>query len=109
MAESMLPSTWIIGQTKPTWNLAWADSDSIAVDLTGATLTATIRAESATSSHATVNAPTVFQANPGIVAWVVAAAEVPSPGDYLIQFIATYSGGAVIKSFAGMVSFVAAN
>jgi len=107
MAESMLPSPWIIGQTLP-WNLDWADSDSIAVNLTGATLGATIRAEGATSSHATVNAPTVFQANPGIVAWAPAAAEVPSPGDYLIQFTATYSG-AVIKSFAGMVTFVAAN
>ena len=107
--DSTLPSPWVIGQTHPIWNLPWTDTDGATVDLTDATLTATIRAEGAGTSAAMKNTPTVFQANPGIVRYVVHATEVSAPGTYWVQFIATYVDTTVAKAFSGAVDFIASN
>jgi len=107
--DSTLPSPWVIGQTHPVWQLPWTDTDGAAVDLTGATLTATIKAEGASASAPTKNTPTVFTANPGVVRYVVNATEVSAPGTYLVQFIATYADTTVAKAFSGVVDFIASN
>jgi hypothetical protein len=105
----VLPSPWVIGQTHPIWQLPWTDTDGAAVDLTGATLTATIKAVGATTSALMKNTPTVFQPNPGIVRYVVHAAEVAEPGTYDIQFVAICADTTVAISFSGAVDFIASN
>jgi hypothetical protein len=107
--DSTLPSPWVIGQTHPIWQLPWTDTDGAAVDLTGATLTATIKAEGASASALMKNTPTVFATNPGIVRYVVHATEVAAPGTYLVQFVAAFADTTVSKAFSGVVDFVASN
>jgi hypothetical protein len=110
VAQSSLPTPWPIGQTSPPWELAWLNSDGYVVDLTSATISATIRPEHSGTPTAMKNTPTVIDLGGGVlgVGYNVHVAEATAgPGDYEIVFSAALPGGGVIHAFAGTVGFIA--
>lgn len=72
--------------------ITWSDGDGNAVDLTGATLTGFV--QDANGRIRTIDGTlALVTAASGIFSWTYGANDVATPGDYLVQFVATYAGG----------------
>src|SRR6266496_2850121 len=82
----------IVGSRHTGQQVTWTRTDGTPQDLTGATLTGTIREVSSGVSRAIAGALTVSPTNPagGIFTWGYAAADLVA-GVYEVQFIATYA------------------
>lgn len=94
-----LPPT-VIGDRKRTLTITWKDVDEVAVDLTGATITGEIKNMATGVETAITGTLALVTAASGIFSWARSAADVATVGDYLVRFVATYSGPLDTKSFA---------
>lgn len=81
------------GSVRPSLEITWADSDGVALDLTNATVTGTIRAIATGVVRAIAGTLTVTDATAGTFRWDLAAADVVDAGRFTVQFEATYSVG----------------
>lgn len=70
--------------------ITWTDQDSNAIDLTGASLTGVKIARSSGTATALDGTLAITDASNGIFTWTYGATDVATPGDYLVQFTATY-------------------
>lgn len=75
-------------------SLTWQDEDGNAQDLTGFTLSGTIKDKDGTSTAiaGTLTPDADQSTNPGLFAWAFAAADIATPGRYTVQFKKTQSG-----------------
>jgi len=89
------------------WSLTWQDDSGAAIDLTGATVTGKI-SPTGGPSVALAGAITVINAVIGRFDYRVAANEVGTAGNYVIQCIATYPTSDPLMSDPITVTFVAA-
>lgn len=84
-----------VGETHQTYTFTW-QAGGVAVDLTGATITA--RFESATNSGVTfagTGTTTVTSATTGVLTYKFAAQDVATAGEYDMQFKAVFGDGSV--------------
>lgn len=81
------------GSVRPSLALTWADSDNAPTDLTGATLSGTIRAYDGTVRNVAGDL-VITNAPDGAFRWDLAAADVANAGDFYVQFEANFSVGA---------------
>lgn len=72
--------------------VVWTDGEGDAQDLTGATLTGRI-AEASGETRLIDGVLTVSDAAAGQFTWAYGAADVGEPGDFLVQFVASYNDG----------------
>lgn len=71
--------------------ITWSDADSNAVNLTDSTLTGFIQ-DANGRIRAIDGTLELVTAASGIFSWAYGANDVATPGDYLVQFVATYDG-----------------
>lgn len=86
---------WVQGATRPSMMVTWyRDSTTTAEDLTGATLTGSIRrgGEGGTK-EAITGALTLTDATNGVFRWDLSAADVANAGRLEVQFVATFGSG----------------
>lgn len=69
--------------------ITWTQDDDTAQNLTGATLSGTIQNKDGTVT-AIAGTLALSDAANGVFTWTYAAADVATPGRYLVQFKATY-------------------
>lgn len=81
------------GSVRPSLQITWADSDGVALDLTNATMSGTIRANATGTVRAIVGDLTITDAEAGAFRWDMDAADVADAGRFTVQFEATYSVG----------------
>jgi len=84
-----------VGQTHVVLQLTWQDDSGVAVDLTGAAVTARIKPINGTGSAAT-GTLVVTNAATGNLTYKWATAEVATVGEYEIQFKAVYGDGTIL-------------
>lgn len=84
----------IQGAKRPSQTITWTDEDGVAVDLTGATITARIRnvGTGVTATSDGVFAPTV-NASDGEFTWAYGSNDILAAGMYEVQFSAAYGSG----------------
>ena len=76
------------GATRPAYDITWLRGDGTPEDLTGATITALIRAHLTT--RAATGALTLTDAANGEFRWNLSAADVADSGQLEVQFVATF-------------------
>lgn len=107
MAENELDKA-VQGAVRPSFAITWADADGVAVDLTGATLTGTIRNLSTGVTRAIAGALVITNAVAGVFRWDFAAGDVAEAGRFTVQFNAAYGAGATPgKTFPAAWTIVA--
>lgn len=79
----------VAGATRPSQVITWTRDDSTAENLTGATLTGTIK-DSAGTVRAITGTLSVTTAASGIFTWDYSAADVASAGNFIVQFTAAF-------------------
>lgn len=77
--------------------ITWTDADGNGVDLTGATVTGFIQ-DANGRIQAIDGTLALVTAASGIFSWTYGSNDVATPGDYLVQFVATYGGGQTDKT-----------
>lgn len=80
----------IQGATRPSQLITWKDQDGNVFDLTGATITARIKRERASSGAASDGTFTVTDAANGVFRWDYSANDVAVSGHYEVQFNAAF-------------------
>jgi len=90
----------VVGDRKRTMTITWTDTNEVAVDLTGATITGEIKNMSTSAETSISGTLALVTAASGIFSWARSAADVATVGDYLVRFVATYTGPLDTKSFA---------
>lgn len=88
----MALATAVAGARHTGQTITWTRANGTAHDLTGATLTGTIRNEVAGTVVAITGTLTPTSATEGIFTWAYSAADVATAGRYVVQFKATYTG-----------------
>ena len=89
----MLPNR-VEGGVRPAQALTWKREDGSAEDLTGATLTGSIRNRATGETRAIAGTLTVTDGPAGAFRWDFAAADVAEAGEFDVQFTAAYTAGA---------------
>ncbi len=84
------------GQTLQTWQPTLTQDGGAAVNLTGATLSLTIRNAVTLVDRVGTGIWTIVNATSGIANYAWSAADVATSGSYLLYVTATYSGGVMI-------------
>jgi hypothetical protein len=79
------------GATRPSQVITWTRADGTAEDLTGATITGTIK-DSAGTVRAITGTLTVTTAASGVFTWAYSSADVATDGNYTVQFTAAFGG-----------------
>lgn len=91
MAAVILPPT-VKGSRKRALVITWQDTDGVAVDLTGATITGDLQNMTAgTAATAITGTFALVTAASGILSWARSAADVATLGAYKVQLKATYA------------------
>lgn len=78
------------GSVRPAQSITWTDADGTAIDLTGATITGTMRAIGADTTRDITGDLTVTDGAGGRFTWQYDAADVATAGSYEVQFTAAY-------------------
>jgi len=81
------------GSVRPAQSITWTDADGTPIDLTGATITGTMRKIGDDTTRAITGALTVTDGAAGRFTWQYDAADVATAGSYEAQFTATYDTG----------------
>lgn len=89
-------SPWVVGQTRPSWQIAWTDNRSNAIDLTGATVV--VLFNSGSGSVPGAGNVSVTNAKGGLLTYAPATADTPAQGNYQVQLKATYTDGTILYS-----------
>lgn len=91
----------VVGGLRPSLAITWEREDGDPEDLTGATMTGTILHELTGSSRAIAGTLTVTDGAAGEFVWAFAAADLATPGTFVVQFIAAFAAPPTpAKSFA---------
>ena len=80
----------VAGATRPSQLITWQDADGNAEDLTGATLSGTIRNRRTGASRAVAGALSVTDAAAGVFTWAYHADDVAEAGRFDVQFVAAF-------------------
>ena len=88
----MLPNR-VKGGVRPAQALTWKREDGSAEDLTGATLTGSIRNRATGETRAITGVLTVTDGPAGVFRWDYAAADVAEAGRFDVQFTAAFAAG----------------
>lgn len=78
------------GARRPAQTITWTDDNGVALDLSGATITARIRNTTSNQVVASDGAFVVVTAASGVFRWDYSAADVATAGEFEVQFTATY-------------------
>lgn len=106
----MAISPWRTGQLSPSWTFNMIRDNNTEMDLTGVTtgqlsLIIYTSAKAVASNSPGVGTFTIVQANPGIVKYQLASADVPSTsGQYYVRVEVNYNGNA--PDFSDYISWV---
>lgn len=73
-------------------SLTWQDEDGTVKDLSGATITARIKAVATGVASAATGTFAVTSSTGGVFTWSFSAADVQTAGNYTVQFKATVGG-----------------
>ena len=90
------------GATHTPQRITWLDTDNTAVNLTGATITGKMQSVAGGASVAIAGDLSLVTAASGIFDWTYDAADVDTPGDYVVQFTATYGDTTVEKTLQAL-------
>jgi hypothetical protein len=88
----MLPNR-VEGGVRPAQALTWKREDGSAEDLTGATLTGSIRNRATGETRAITGPLTVTDGAAGVFRWDYAAEDVAEAGRFDVQFVAAFTAG----------------
>ena len=88
----MLPNR-VEGGVRPAQALTWKREDGSAEDLTGATLTGSIRNRATGTTRAIAGPLTVTDGAAGVFRWDYAAEDVAEAGRFDVQFDAAFTAG----------------
>ena len=88
----MLPNR-VEGGVRPAQALTWKREDGSAEDLTGATLTGSIRNRATGETRAITGVLTVTDGPAGAFRWDISAADVAEAGRFDVQFTAAFAAG----------------
>lgn len=80
------------GSVAPSYVILWANSDDVPINLTGATLSGTIR-DAAGTVRAIAGDLVITDAEAGAFRWDFAPADVADAGHFTVQFVATLPVG----------------
>jgi hypothetical protein len=86
------------GATHTPQRITWSDSDGTAVNLTGATITASRRNIATGTTTAVTGTLALVTAESGIFDWTYSAADVATAGEYYVQFTATYGDSSIERT-----------
>jgi hypothetical protein len=98
MPAITLPAA-IEGARKRSLTITWKDTDDVAIDLTGATITGKIKNMSTGVTASIDGTLALVTAASGIFSWTFGAVDVGTVGFFKVQFIATYAGALTNKTF----------
>ncbi len=85
--------TRVQGGLRPSLLITWTREDGTAEDLTGATLTGSIRDRATQTTRAIAGALTVTDGPAGVFRWDLAAGDVAAAGSFDVQFSAAFVAG----------------
>jgi hypothetical protein len=86
------------GATGTSQSIIWTQADGTVLDLSGATITGTIRPRWG-SARAIAGTLTITDAAAGTFAWEYDAADLADAGDHLVQFTATYGSKVEVSRY----------
>lgn len=75
---------------RPSQTITWTDADGVAIDLTGATITATITDRATGASRSADGVFTLVTPASGIFRWDYGTTDVGTAGTFLVQFSAAF-------------------
>ncbi len=78
------------GGKRPSPLITWTDENGVALDLSGATITARIQDASTGVAVAATGTFTVTDASGGVFRWDYSTADVATAGNYRVQFVAAF-------------------
>ena len=81
------------GAKRPSQLITWTDADGVAVDLTGATITARLFNMQTGVAAASTGAFVLINPTAGVFRWDYATTDVATAGQFRVQFTATYASG----------------
>ena len=87
-------ATTVEGSLRNTLTITWTNTDDTALNLTNATITGTIKPANGNAERAITGTLTITVQASGIFTWEPSAADVATPGNYIVTFTATFSVGA---------------
>jgi len=97
MATTLPPA--VEGARKRTLTLTWKDTDDVAVDLTGATITGKLKNMNTGVIASMDGVLALVTAASGIFSWAFGVVDVGTVGFFKVQFIATYADTLKNKTF----------
>lgn len=90
------------GARRPSQAIIWQREGGGVEDLTGATLSGSLRHRATGGTRTIAGALTVTDGAAGVFRWDYAAADVADSGDYDVQFTAAFAAGATpARTFVG--------
>jgi hypothetical protein len=96
----MALQTAVVGARHTGQQITWTRTDGTAQNLSGATLTGTIKDVTTGVVTSIAGALSIVTAASGIFSWAYAAGDVDAAGEFEVQFKADYGGGLYDLSFA---------
>ena len=99
-------ATTIEGSLRNTIAVTFLNPSDTAQDLTGATVTATIEPANGNVQRAATGTFALVTAASGTFTWTPSAADVATPGIYIVQFNAAYASGATPAKSRRMIWIV---
>lgn len=85
--------TRVQGGVRPSLSITWTRDDGTAEDLTGATLSGSIRERATQTTRPVAGALVVTDGSAGVFRWDLAAGDVAAAGQFDVQFTAAFAAG----------------
>ena len=93
---------------RPTLRITWQRTNGEYIDLTGATITGTLKNKSSGATSAITGTTTVVDALKGAFTWAFSTADVTTAANFYVQFKAAFSDGTFELSVSESWEVVAA-